>query len=278
MNQKLSFIIIVCTLTILFFVSHNTSYAQINTARMGSLNIQLNNASFKKSSIYRLDINAQNVNFDSGKISLININCIGFQQKTLILDGLKLTLKDVAFDTESLLSKQELILQNPVEADASITVTEKGLNTILNQPKVLEKLSKISKVKIKKFGIQLNSGLISFTEPRAKIFSNNTLRIDMLASLADLVSFPVTFTTKLAVVNGKLVLTSPNIITSGIALPPEVSMIINSKLNSIMDVKEKLEDDVDIKVTSLEVIPGQRIHIKSKAFIKKLKFSKKKNK
>ena len=277
MKQNFNFFITLYLCTIIFIFLNNVSIAQINTASMASLNIQFNKAHFKKSNIHRLDINAHNVNFSTGKIGLIQINCIGFQQKTLILDALTLILKNVAFNTESLLSKQELVLQNPINSEATITVTENGLNTILNQPKVIEKLANISNVKIKKFGIQLNSGLVSFTEPKAQILSNNTLRIDMLASLADILAFPVTFTTRLAVVNSKLTLIQPNIITSGVVLPAEVSHIINNKLNSIMDLEEKLEDDVDIKVTSLQVIPGKQIQIKANAFIKKLKFSKKKN-
>lgn len=269
-------LIIIISLLILFLQQNNNCiYAQIETAQIQNLNIELNNASFQKSNVYKLSINANNVDFSSGRVGTVSINTLGFQKNELILDELNLILKDVSFNTENLFSKKELLLNQPVNGSAYILVTENGLNTILNQPKVLDKFSNLATAKIQKFGIELNSGLVSFKEPVATILPNNVIQIDMIASLAGLINCPVSFSTTLGIYNSKLMMTSPKMITSGILLPEDIAQKINDKLNSLMDIGEKLEDDLDIKITSLNMIPRNRIVISADALIKKLKFSKK---
>ncbi|MEW5822682.1 MAG: hypothetical protein AB1782_20985 [Cyanobacteriota bacterium] len=270
----LSFIILL--FLVLTQIDENKVFSQMDTAVINGLKIQLNNASFKKSHIGNLDITANGANFETGKIQSLQVICSGYQNKSILLDQIAFKLDDISFYSENLLSNQELILKYPVEAKASIVLSENGLNAILNRPKTLEKLSKLSQVKIKKFGIQLDSGLISFMEPRCKILTNNMIQIDMLATLGNMVGFPVTFTTELAVINNKLVMVSPNIITSGLALPKEVSGIINDKLLSIIQKEEdKIKEDVEIKATSVNSVAGERIILTGSALIKKLKFSKK---
>jgi hypothetical protein len=244
---------------------------------MQSLNIELHNASFKKSAIGKLLINADQVNFETGEIGSLSARSYQFQNKDLVLDELGISLKNIIFLPDELLSNQALILQQPVQAKAYTLVTEKGINSILNQPKVLEKLSNITKTKIKKFGINLSSGLISFYEPKARILENNRIEILMTGALSNFVSFPVQYTTTLAVQNSKLVLTQPTLNTSGITLPVEVTQVLNDKLSSLLDIDEKLKEDVDVNIVGLQVLPGDKIIVSADATIRKLKFSKKEN-
>lgn len=254
----------------------NPALAQIDTASMDSFNIQLDNARFKKSQVFKLNIIARGLNFAEGKVDYLTIMCLGFQDKNIILDKLTLTLNNVNFDPENLFSKQQFLLSSPVDAKASVILTETSINSFLNSPKTLENLSQISKVKIKKFGLELNSGLISFIEPHAKILPNDTLQIDMLASLGNMINFPVRFSTRLAIANNNLILASPLLNTSGMDLPPEVAQILNAKLNQLIArEQDKIKDDAEISVTSIETIPGTHIALSGKALIKKLKFGKK---
>lgn len=259
---------------LLFF--NTPGYAQINTAKMNSFHLQFNQATFKKTYINKLDIKANNVNFETGSIKSISVNCNGIKQKDFFIERLSFVFQNALFNSDLLLSNQQLLLKNPVNATGSITITEDNINAILNNPKTLEKLSNLSKIKIRQFGIKMNGGVISFVEPKAQILGNNTLRIDMIAALANMIGFPVTLQTQITLQNGKIVLTNPKIITSGVGLPEELSGLLNNKLNSIIDINEKLKEDVDIKFTSLNITPRTSINIKANALIKKLNFKKKK--
>lgn len=267
---------IISLITVILLVFNSSSYAQINTAKMDSINLQFNKASFKKTYINKLDIKANNVNFAAGNIKSISVICNGIKQKDFFIERLSFTFHNALFNSERLLSGQELLLKQPVNATGSITITETNINAILNNPKTLKKLSNLSKVTIKQLGLKMNAGLISFVEPKAQILSNNTIRIDMVAALAKMIGFPVTLQTQISIQDGKIILINPKIITSGVGLPEELSGILNNKLNSIIDINEKLKEDVDIKFTSLTVTPHSSINIKANALIKKLNFKKKK--
>lgn len=275
MQKKfLSCTISLMTALLIFF--NTPGYSQINTAQMNSFNLQFNQASFKKTYINKLDIKANNVNFATGSIRSISVNCNGIKQKDFFIERLSFVFQNALFNSDLLLSNQELLLKNPVNATGSITITEENINAILNNPKTLEKLSNLSKIKIKQFGIKMGGGVISFVEPKAQILGNNTLRIDMIAALANMIGFPVTLQTQITLQNGKIVLTNPKIITSGMGLPEELSGLLNNKLNSLIDVDEKLKEDVDIKFTALNITPRASINLKANAVIKKLNFKKKK--
>ena len=267
---------IISLITVILLVFNSSSYAQINTAKMDSINLQFNKASFKKTYINKLDIKANKVNFAAGNIKSISVICNGIKQKDFFIERLSFTFHNALFNSDRLISGQELLLKQPVNATGSITITEANINAILNNPKTLKKLSNLSKVTIKQLGLKMNAGLISFVEPKAQILDNNTIRIDMVAALAKMIGFPVTLQTQISIQDGKIILINPKIITSGVGLPEELSGLLNNKLNSIIDINEKLKEDVDIKFTSLTVTPHSSVNIKANALIKKLNFKKKK--
>lgn len=273
-NRILCCVISLIAALLIFF--NSSCYAQINTAQMNSFNLQFNQATFKKTYIDKLDIKASKVNFETGSIKNISVNCHGIKQKDFFIDKLSFAFHNALFNSELLLSNQELMLKNPVKATGSITITENNINAILNNPKTLQKLSNLTKVKIKQFGIKMNGGVISFVEPKAQILGNNTLKINMIAALANMIGFPVTLQTQITVQNGKVKLINPQIITSGVGLPEELSGLLNAKLNSIIDINEKLKKDVDIQFTSIKIVPRGSINLKANAVIKKLNFKKKK--
>lgn len=272
------------TITIFFIILIFTqniftcAHAQIDSAQIENFNIELLNAKFKQSNVAKLSIKANKVNFNEGLINLLSIKTFGFQNKDIILDELSITLTNIAFLPEHLLSQQELILKKPVKTSAYILVSEKTLNATLNQPKILNKLSNITKAKIKKFGIEVSGGLISFIEPRARLLENNNIEIQMKAAFSNLVAFPVSYRARLSIDNSKLILTSPVINTSGISLPNDIAIILNSKLSTLLDIDKKLKEDADVKITSIKIEPGKQIFISADAIIRKLKFSKKKKK
>ncbi len=251
------------------------TFAQINTARMDSLNIELNNATFKKFNTGKLSINLINTNFITGEISRLIVTVIDINTKDLYLNRLGFTLNNVNFTPERLIKDQELILKNPVRAKAYIQITETGINQTLNQPKVLEKLSNVTRTKIKKLGIELSGGLISFQEPEARILENNRIEIAMKATLSNLVGFPVKYSAILTLVDSKLALVNPRLNASGVTLPGEVTQILNNKLSELLDVDKRLKDDAQVNITDVKVIPGQYVLINGDAIIHKLRYSKK---
>lgn len=273
-------LLIICSFTLIFLnlVNYdNVTYAQIQGSKISNIKVELNSADFVKSYIDKLYVSASGVDFSTGRADSVDVHTFGYHKNDLIIDEINITLTNISFVTEKLISNQELVLNTPVNASGNLIVTEKAINSILNQPKVLDKFSNLAETKISKFGIPINAGMISFYQPRALILQNNRLQIDMMASLANILTFPVKFTCTVTLTNSRLMMSSPELVTSGITLPDDISQKINDKLNSLLDMNSKLEDDLDININSLQMIPRQKIILAGSAKIKKLNFGRKEN-
>lgn len=277
MKNKTLYICLIILFACILNITIAPVMAQIKTAKMEKLNISFNNVTFKKSFINNLNINASNVDFSEGKIGDLSAKSSGFINNKIILDNLEIAFKNVFFYTDSLFSGQKFILKKPVKTQAKARITQLSLNKTLNQPKLLNELSNLTRARINNLGIDLNIGLISFHNPKARILPNNTIQIEMMGSMSPLFSFPVKYITTLNISNSKLILTSPQLIASGIALPIEVTNLLNQKLSSIMDIDERLKEDAEVTITSINMIPDKEITITAEAIIKKLEFSKREN-
>lgn len=265
---------ILIIITTLYFTP--ISFSQLNFAQLQQLNINFKQANFKNFKVSNLYLQVQKLDFKAGYIAKLTAKCTNFVGKNFYLDNLTLKMNNIHFDTDALLKEQEVILKQPVNAEASVLMSETNLNSLLNSPKVIKKLSNIGKIKIKQFGIQLNSGLISFYEPKVHVLTKNTLKIEMKANMANQVNIPITFYTTPVIIQGKVKLTAPRIETSGVPLPQELTQILNSILNTIIDLDRILKGDVIVHIESLKFSPNKSISFKGKALIKKLKLTKKK--
>jgi hypothetical protein len=273
-------IIKLITILIVFtFIQQYNNYtlAQSLIAKMDNLNIDINNAYFQKANVGKLNITGNNVDLSTGKIDSITFQAKNIQIKDLLLDQADLTLKDISFNSDNLIHQKELVLKQPVEAQISILSTEFGLNTMLNQTKVLDKFSNVANAKIQKFGLEINGGLISFKGPKVLILANNCLQIDMNAFIFNLINFPVSFYTTLAISNNKIILTNPKLVTSGFGLPDNIAQILNDKINSLLNMEDKVDENFEIKVTSIQMTPGKSILVYGTTRTKKLRFGKKEN-
>lgn len=275
MLNKISITCLFVILVGMFLQYNNTAYSQLKNSKISNLKVELNKADFTESSFDKLFVESNGVDFSNGTATFVGIHSFGFRKDDIIIDEINVTLKNISFVTDSLISNQELLLNNPVEASGNIVVTEKAINSILNQPKILENFSNMTETKISKFGIQLNAGMISFYQPKASILPNNRLQIEMMASVANLLAFPVKFSCTIALQNSRLTMSSPELITSGVTLPSDISQIINDKLNQLLDMNAKIGDEMNVQITSLEMVPRQKIIVSGTATIKKLNFGKK---
>lgn len=275
MNLQKLFISTILSLYVLFSFSAS-GFGQLNFASLQQLNITFKQADFNKFSVSNLQLQVNNLNFKTGFIAYLTVKCTNFIGKNFYLDDVTLKLNNIYFNTDALLKEQEVILKQPVNAEASILISEQNLNRLLNSKKVLTKLANIGNLNIKKFGIQINSGLISFYEPNVEILPDNTIKINMKAAMANHVSFPVSFYTRPTVVDGKIKLTSSRIVTSGIPIPNEVTGLLVTILNTAIDLDRILKDDVTVRIESLQFETNKSLFVKGKALIKKLKLTKRK--
>lgn len=257
----------------LFF---NGTLAQIQTGQIDSLGIHLDNASFKDSSVRTLDIKAHKVNFKTGAVGELTINTTDFVKTEVAFDRFDLFLENISLVPGDLISHQRLILKQPVKAKAYIEMSEKSLTHILNQPQIAKKMKISFDQQVSKLGLPLGQlAYILFSDPRVQLLPNNQIQVDLFSTLGPFITFPSRFTSQLDVSNGIIKLNNAQINASGYTLPPNASDIIGEKLNDILNINQKLKDDFDIHVESMEIIPHDKIKIHATAVINKLNFGKK---
>lgn len=273
-SRRLLTLLIAVMLIFVLVKTNDSAFSQVYNSKMDNMKLEFNNVNFQKSFFNKLLINLTNADFTNGTIDNVIVNSFGFQKKDLLIDEVDIALKGLALNTDSLFTKQMLVLSKPVEALGTIIITEKSINSILNQPQVLDKLKNI--VQMPKTLPGLPNGMVSLVDPRASIVSNNRLQLDMKASIANIIRIPVCFSANLSLINNKLLFTDPKISSSGLVLPNEVTNMVNNKLNDIINIDDKFNNnDIAVKITSLQMLPGQKITVNGKALISKLNLGKK---
>lgn len=272
LSRKLLAIII--AFLFVFQVNFTTSNAQVYNSKMDNMKLEFNNVNFQNSFFNKLLITLINADFTNGTIDNISVNSLGFQKKDLLIDEVSIELKNLVINTDSLFSKQVFALSKPAEAIGTLIVTEKSINSILNQPQVLSRLKNI--VQLPKGMSRISTETVSLVDPKASIISQNRIQVEMKAAIANFIKIPVNFSANLTLLNNKLLFTQPMISSSGMVLPDEVTNLLNNKLNEIINIEDKLNNnDIDIKITSLQMHPGQKIIVNGRALISKLNLGKK---
>jgi len=248
--------------------------AQTDVKKIDNIIVNLHNAYFQDFKVDNLNITTNYLDFNSNNISDLYIRIMGIHSKDLSLDELNLIFKNIYLDIKHLITKQDLSLKQPLYSNVTLIVAEKTLNQLINNPVILDKLSNLATTKITKLGLDIGSGMVTFKEPNIKILPNNTLRLDLLACLANAISYPVSLTTTLIVQDSRLVSVSPVLSAYGIAFPQIISQKLNDQINEIIDFKKKLGKNLDIKITSVQTVSKDKIIINAETTISKLKFGK----
>jgi hypothetical protein len=256
------------------------SFVDINSGRFGKLDIDMEDGQFLDSAAKHLHLTARNLDLNEGILKSLDINVQGGTFQDFTIDQLTLsTAGDLNFDTGILLNHKILRFTTPAQAQVSATISQASLNSFINSPQTLQRLS-YSATKSGGMLASLLGGMggnvgFSLTQGDIKLAKANSVNLNLITRVGIGqvgVPIPVDIKAKLGLKDGWLEMQDTQVSTNGQQLPPEIAKLLVNKVNGLSNWGKR-SDDIQFSFTELKVIPGKQFILKGTAEVKQLRFS-----
>lgn len=256
------------------------SFVDLNSGRFGKLEIDMEDGQFLEGAAKHLHLTAKNLDLNEGILKSLDINIDGGVFQDFTIDNLTLsTAGDLNFDTGILLNHKVLRFATPAQAQVTASISQNSLNSYINSPRTLEKLSMTAT----KPGGMLQNLLgniqggfgFSLLKGDIKLVKSNrvNMNVDTRVGIGQMgLPIPVTIDAKLGLKDGWLELSDTQVSTNGQTLSPEISKILVNKVNGLSNWGKRSED-IQFSFTDIKVIPGNKFVLRGTAEVRQLRFS-----
>lgn len=252
-------------------------FVDLNTGRFGRLDFNIANGRFQDSSVDNLRVVASELDMARGQLGGIDVQVTGGHFREFTIDQLRIASSGaLMFSTEAFLNSRVLEFTQPINANVAVVFTQKSLNQFLSSPASLQMLSSGATNHLGGFLSQIvGSALqVKFQSAAVKLMPEDRIQTDVnvLVNLMNVeTAVPLSLSTRLLLQDGWISMADTSILTSGQALPPEMSSMIVQRLNKLADWG-KNNPDLRFSFNQLKVYPGDRFELGGTAFIKRLRF------
>ncbi len=256
-----------------------SSLIDLTTAKFGRLDITLTDAFFLEARVRDLRLVAENMDMNKGTLESLSIQVDQGEFSEFTIDSLRMyTRGALQFDTQKLLNQKVLQFREPESARVRVGVSQKSLNTFLNAPSILERLSGTAKKRVPILSSlarkDVNFGF-SFIKGAVKLEPDNHITLSMDSKFGmGKVGMPVAMSadTQLNLVDGWVTLSTTKLHTAGHAVPPNMSERIVNRINSLSKWGTQ-SDDIKFIFTDLKVVPDEKLELEGTALITRLRFA-----
>lgn len=257
-----------------------TSFIDLNSGRFAKLQVDLQKAQFRETSIDRASVTATDMDFRQGSLNALNIDVVGGHFQQFIFDEMILTTAgNLRFDPNVLLQEKVLQFATPARADVSVLVSQDSLNKFLADPHTLENLSVTVSKRLgalaNLFGANVSNLGVNLKEAHITLAKANKIVIAITADLGmGGVGVPLSFEVdaQLGIKDGWVEVTDTHLMTNGQEISPQLSEMLVKKINSLASWGHK-SDDIQFDFTEIKVVPGKQFSVKGTAVIKRLRLT-----
>ncbi len=257
------------------------TFVDVSNGQFGKLEINLEAARFQDTAVENLHLLATNFDITAGKLSSLDIGIIGGHVQDFIFDRLNLSNNnEMFFNTNDFLTQKTLTFTSPVQANVYAEISQKSLNSFLNAPNTLNRLSATATGKVamiaNMFGVNSNNLGFSVMSASANLAKNNQLKLNLDTRLGlgqNTASVPVEASTVINLANGWVSLEDTHLITAGQELPAAIANMLVSRINNLTKFNDTSKD-ISFQFTKLTVQPNRKFLLSGMATINKLRFGK----
>lgn len=252
-------------------------FVDLNSGRFGRLDLNIANGRFQDSSVDNLRVSASELDMSRGQLGGLDVQVTGGHFREFTIDQLRIASSGaLMFSTEAFLNNRVLEFTQPINANVAVVFTQNSLNQFLSSPASLQMLSSGATNHLGGFLSQIvGSALqVKFQSAAVKLMPEDRIQTDVnvLVNLMNVeTAVPLSLSTRLLLQDGWISMADTSILTSGQALPPEMSSMIVQRLNKLADWG-KNNPDLRFSFNQLKVYPGDRFELGGTAFIKRLRF------
>jgi hypothetical protein len=255
------------------------TFVDVNAGRFGKLEIDLTDGQFLDAAVDKLHLTAKDLDVKDGVLKSLDIAIEGGHLKDFVFDQLKIiTQGDLKFDPGILLNHRMLQFSEPAQAQVMATISQTSLNSFLNSPRTLERLSvkvgrKVAAI-ASLIGVNNANVGLSISQADLAIKKKNKVTVDFQSNLGfGQVGLPLNGEIEgtLGLKDGWLDLSDPHLSTAGQELSPEISAVLLKKIGGISQSTQKSED-IRFQFTDLKVVANKQIQLRGTAQISRLRF------
>lgn len=256
-----------------------SSLIDLYTARFGHFEVSLKDAGFLEAEVGEFKLSADSLDMNTGALEMLTIRINNGEFQHFTIDELIMSsAAALRFDTNELLNNKILQFTEPATAQVKAVVSERSLNTFLNSPEVLARLSGSAKKRLPilsalarqdvNFGFEFLSGkLVMKPDNRLVLKMDSKLGMGKVAMPVE-----VQADTQIALDDGWVKLDDTKLHTSGHSVPKEMAAKIIGRINSLSKWGRR-SDDIQFQFTDAKVIPNDRLELAGTAMIKRLRLT-----
>ncbi|PWT94787.1 MAG: hypothetical protein C5B53_12375 [Candidatus Melainabacteria bacterium] len=257
------------------------TFVDVNAGRFGKLEIDLTDGQFLDTAVDKLHLIAKDLDVKEGVLKSLDIAIQGGHLQDFIFDQLRVvTAGDLKFDPGIFLNHHMLQFSEPAQAEVTATISQTSLNSFLNSPRTLQKLSVKAGNKVAAIAslVGVSSGNIGLNIAQADVAlkKGNKVAVDFQSNLGlGQMGLPLNGQIEgtLGLKDGWLDISDPHLATGGQQLSPELSGVLLKKIGGISTSAQKSED-IRFVFTDLKVVANKQIQLKGTAQISRLRFGK----
>lgn len=235
------------------------------TSTAESIRLDIKEGRFAAQSVGHLTLDAQGVDFRKGTLKSLTAHVKNGHFDNALVDDLLMKTQAFSFDTFELLNRRRFVLDNPVNSDVSLRISEDSFNRYFSSPQVIGKLEKAV---AKKTG---NFSLLTFSNPTVKFLDRSRVRLSVMTSVANAMAAPMEFDGRIAADNGKLVFKNLKMSSNGVQVPIDVSSVFEKKLNEMIDLERMGKNNFVIRANSVSMSKGM-LEVRGQAALTRLEF------
>lgn len=255
------------------------TFVDVNAGRFGKLEIDLTDGQFLDGAVDKMHLTARDLDVKEGVLKSLDIAIEGGHLQDFIFDQLNIiTQGDLKFDPGIMLNHRMLQFSEPAQAEVVATISQTSLNSFLNSPRTLQRLSVKAGRKAAAIAslVGVNGGNIglNITGADAVIKKGNRVAVDFQSNLGlGQMGLPLNgeIQATLGLRDGWLDVSEPHLSTGGQELSPELSALLLKKIGGISTSAQKSED-IRFRFTDLKVVANKQIQLKGTAQISRLRF------
>lgn len=251
------------------------TFFDINSGRFGKLEIAIDDGQFMDGAVDKLHLIAKKLDLSQGILEALEIDVKGGHFQDFIFDHLTISTKGrLNFNTGALLNNRMLEFISPVQAEVVAVVSQNSLNSFLNSPHTLNRLSVTAGRKAAFLDSLLGpgAGLITFSGGKVSLEPNNRMLLEMQSKLGitDMV-LPLELSSQLSLKDGWIYFSDTHLMTSGQEISPQLSKAVVDKVNGLANWQQAT-DDLHFNFVNLEVAPADKFVLLGTAVIRRLRF------
>jgi hypothetical protein len=255
------------------------TFVDVNSGRFGKLEIDLEDGQFLDASCSHLHMVARHLDIQDGVLKSLSIQVQGGHLQDFIFDSLELTTAgDMNFDPGVFLNHRMLQFTQPVQADVTAIVSQQSLNSFLNAPRTLDRLSitagKRANALASLVGMGGNLGLnVAKADLQLGKSGKVSVNVQTNVGLGQLGGVPINAVIdgKLGLKDGWMDLSDTHLVTGGQEISPELTNLLIKKVQSVSAAAQR-SNDLKFTFTDLKVVPNKHIVLKGTAQIMRLRF------